>query len=433
MAWRWAAVRCLDSPTCWLDSPLERPPALPAGSEVVRLFLRKRCPRLLHTPSFLPCLPLSTCCPAGSQVVRLYEAVLPPHPRPLHARPRRLRGGAPVRGGAGQGGLPQGHGPLLQAPRRAGEQHTCCVVVAPGRLLPGAAWGSWDLHFQRHDGRVRPWPQAGRHACGALGALLVPRAIAPGGALAAASLHWHCAAPLHTFTLATTPPPGRHLRRLPGRHGGRQRRGPERPGQVGRQHLPDSLAVACFAWGRGGASGEDLGALAKRGGSWCWRHHAGGLQPQPVPSAHRLSAPPPPPAQAAHAGRPTASPAGASIQCTPQTPATLFLHPRRWYSQAGTPRLTAVGTHNPSDRTYTLRLSQVWRACRVLAWATARLLAVRPHVHPCSSAAPRVLACCRQCSADSQPAARALTSRSPTHGCRRPRCRLPASPPRSRC
>ena len=53
-------------------------------------------------------------------------------PAPLFAC--RCGGGSPVRAGAGQGRVPQGHGPVLPAPRRAGAVY--CLAALPG----GTAW-----------------------------------------------------------------------------------------------------------------------------------------------------------------------------------------------------------------------------------------------------------------------------------------------------
>lgn len=51
----------------------------------------------------------------------------------------RLGGGAAVRGGPGQGGLPQGHGPVLPAPRRPGQP--LLFSAAELRLAVGAVGG----------------------------------------------------------------------------------------------------------------------------------------------------------------------------------------------------------------------------------------------------------------------------------------------------
>lgn len=88
----------------------------------------------------------------------------------------------------------------------------------------------------------------------------------------------------------------------------RQQRAPPRPGQVRASLLRDVPGLCCCG----------LGAP--------WRNWRGSLRPGAV--------------RAYHAG-------------------CLALAPRRWYSQAGTPRVTALTAYNPSDKTFTLKLSQV--------------------------------------------------------------------------
>lgn len=43
------------------------------------------------------------------------------------------------------------------------------------------------------------------------------------------------------------------------------------------------------------------------------------------------------------------------------SPSAVRIHPRscRWYSQAGTPDLVVSTSHNPSDKTFTLKAKQV--------------------------------------------------------------------------
>lgn len=59
---------------------------------------------------------------------------------------------------------------------------------------------------------------------------------------------------------------------------------------------------------------------------------------------------------------PDGCPGYGSIQSISSSLCLLLPLPRslcRWYSQAGTPRVTAVTSYNPSDKTFTLKLSQV--------------------------------------------------------------------------
>lgn len=86
-------------------------------------------------------------------------------------------------------------------------------------------------------------------------------------------------------------------------------------------------------------------------------------------------------------------PSAAACASTPPLRPLRPLRPRRWYGQAGTPRLSVTGVHNPSEKTYTLRFSQVRDEARPVALGAAQLRAMWAPAPPASPPARPLSRC----------------------------------------